>query len=201
MQQLDFMAAIEQLASIGVGFDSGLTDVEVEAVQRHFGLAFPADLRAFLQTAMPVSLLPIGGYIRSYEFPDWRHGDEEEIKEKLNWPFEGMCFDIEHNVFWMEEWGPRPASIAEACAIARTKLNEAPTLIPIYSHRYMPDSPQTAGNPIYSVYQTDIIYYGSDLLDYFANEFGIAVERPKPLKPRRVDFWATLPDMWESVWD
>lgn len=37
-----------------VEFEPGLSDAEVEQVERQHGFRFPPDLRAFLQTAMPV---------------------------------------------------------------------------------------------------------------------------------------------------
>jgi hypothetical protein len=48
------------------------------------------------------------------------------------------------------------------------------------------------GNPVFSVHQTDIIYYGVDLRDYLIHEF-LARENvgvwPIPASVRRVPFW------------
>ncbi|WP_204296787.1 hypothetical protein [Actinoplanes campanulatus] len=49
-----------------------------------------------------------------------------------------------------------------------------PTLVPVYGHRYLPAGAGGHGHPVLSVYQTDIIYYGVDLLDYLHREFGTA---------------------------
>lgn len=63
--------------------------------------------------------------------------------------------------------------------------------MPIYGHRYLPTVPSMGGNPVLSVYQTDIIYYGNDLLDWFSYEFQrSSVER----EPRRVRFWSWFVD-------
>ncbi len=35
-------------------FDAGLTDSEIDAVERKFGFSFPRDLRTVLQFALPV---------------------------------------------------------------------------------------------------------------------------------------------------
>lgn len=43
-------------------------------------------------------------------------------------------------------------------------------LIPVCGHRYLPAEPCSAGNPVLSVYQMDIIVYGRDLAAYFAAE-------------------------------
>ena len=53
--------------------------------------------------------------------------------------------------------------------------------------------PVRAGNPVFSVYQTDIIYYGGDLLSYFACEFhGVAKWHTPPLDVRPIRFWSEL---------
>ncbi|HEY6270031.1 MAG TPA: hypothetical protein VIX11_17150 [Candidatus Acidoferrum sp.] len=69
-------------------------------------------------------------------------------------------------------------------------------MIPIFSHRFLPAEPATAGNPILSVYQTDIIYYGTDLASYFANEFKfpIASWHDGENSPRRIRFWSDIID-------
>lgn len=140
---------------------AGLSDSEVAGVETRFGFHFPPDLRSFLQQVLPVS----GDWV------DWRNGSTEGIRQRLAWPLDGMIFDIEHDAFWLELWGRKPDALADAIEVARREVARAPTLIPILSHRYMPDDPPLGGNPVFSVYQTDIIYYGYDLTSYFENEF------------------------------
>ena len=50
------------------------------------------------------------------------------------------------------------------------KYNEAPRLIPVYNHRYMPNIDKKRV-PILSVVGSDIIVYGKDLQDYLEREF------------------------------
>ncbi|WP_157369516.1 SMI1/KNR4 family protein [Zavarzinella formosa] len=170
------------LCNNGVEFEPGLTDAEVAAVESRHGFRFPPDLRAFLQAG-----LPVGG-----DFPDWRDGEEVALRRWLELPRRGILFDIEHNGFWLDEWGPRSASLGEAQRIAGELVSAAPKLIPIYKHRLMPSEPHAAGNPVFSVHQTDIIYYGVDLRDYLIHEF-LAREDvgvwPIPETVRRVPFW------------
>jgi hypothetical protein len=45
-------------------------------------------------------------------------------------------------------------------------------MVPVYAHRYLPAGRGTHGHPVLSIWQTDIIYYGTDLLDYVRQEFG-----------------------------
>jgi hypothetical protein len=80
-------------------------------------------------------------------------------------------------------------------------------MIPVYSHRYLPAEPCEAGNPVFSIYQTDIIHYGYDLADYFAREFrvdaAVAPERYiwtppwAAAEPRPIRFWD---DVMNGTW-
>lgn len=145
----------------GIQFDRGLADSEVEACEREFGIRFPPDLRDFLGCALPVS----------DRFPDWRNAARADLRAWLDLPVEGILFDVEHNGFWLPEWGSRPADFPAASRLVRALVAQAPKLIPVYAHRMIPDRPHVAGNPVFSVHQTDIIYYGCDLRDYFLREF------------------------------
>jgi hypothetical protein len=173
------------LRARGKAFGPGLTDAEVAAAESRFGFRFPPDLRAFLQTALP----------RGPRFPDWRDGEEAELRDWLDRPRQGIMFDIEYNAFWLEEWGPRPATLAEAKEVAERLVAAAPRLVPVYMHRMMPDEPHLPGNPVFSVHQTDIIVYGTDLRDYLAHEFLMSEAElwdwtvPTATRPTR--FWDT----------
>jgi hypothetical protein len=164
----DIQVEIELLKRKRVLFEPGLSNSEVKRVEEVFCFIFPPDLRAFLQTAIPIHVdSDRGGNV----FPNWRAGEQTELQGRLDWPFDGIAFDIENCGFWLEEWGNRPANLADAIQIAKEHVRTAPTLIPLCSHRYLPASPLLAGNPVFSVYQTDIIVYGRNLWDYFLHEF------------------------------
>lgn len=109
----------------------------------------------------------------------------------LDWPLEGIIFDIENNDFWLREWGDRPASSNERAEVASAAVSHAPKLIPLISHRYIPTEPSESGNPVFSIYQTDIIYYGANLTHYFENEFGgwSALDESAY---RHIRFWSDL---------
>jgi hypothetical protein len=64
-------------------------------------------------------------------------------------------------------------------------------MIPVYSHRYLPAGRGTYGHPVLSIYQTDIIVYGTDLPEYITSEFterGHFI-RPDWTPPPMVPFW------------
>lgn len=173
------------LEKAGVHFAQGLSEGEVRRTQSRYGFVFPPDLRDFLMFALPVS----------HGFMNWRDAEEDEVLKSLSWPYEGICFDIERNSFWLDDWGRRPATLDEAFAVAREALERAPKLIPVYGHRYMPDRPDEPGNPVFSVYQTDIIYYGCNLADYLENEFSYYFGRGEYSlegEIKHVEFWSQL---------
>ena len=189
MTQKEIFYLIDQLQEKGVSFDKGLSEEEIKAAENTFAIHFPPDLKAFLQTRLPVST----------SFVHWRYGinskkGKEAIIYRLNGPIEGIYFDIRHKDFWFEAWGEKPQTFEEQKTVAYKHLLETPRLIPIYSHRYIPATPNETGNPVFSVYQTDIIYYGYDLADYLANEFQFSLEdfSPKESEPKSIPFWSEL---------
>lgn len=188
----DWSRELQFLRERGVELADGLTGVEVQRVERLYGFRFPPDLRSLLSIALP----------SGDEFPNWRQADSAAVRKSLAWPFEGIAFDIEHDDFWWDAWGPRPASLAAAIEVARTALQKAPTLIPIYSHRYLPAEPELPGNPVFAVYQTDIVYYGSDLRKYMEHEFGGgSYSDAVHGNPRRIPFWSEIVERMELEYE
>jgi hypothetical protein len=178
---------IQLLRKKGITFEKGLSDKECNDINHMFNINFPPDLNLFLQTALPVST----------GFMNWRKAlvsDKEKkiITKQLNWPLEGMLFDVENNVFWDKDWGIKPDSFEEQKERVQQNYQKYPVLIPIYSHRYIPSYPSEEGNPIFSVYQMDIIYYGYDLDSYFCNEFHIKIPEDFKLiqRPKYITFWS-----------
>lgn len=162
-------------------FEQGLSDAELADLEATFAFRIPPDLRFLLQCALPAGDL----------FPDWR-GSKEQLQKVLSWPSVGILFDVEHDGFWAPSWGARPTNLDSALAKAREILTEAPALIPICSHRYIPTEPEASGNPILSVYQTDIILYGNDLPSYFHKEFRVPLPGWAASSPCPIPFWDEL---------
>jgi hypothetical protein len=171
------MEAARRLAQTGCcEIAPGLTDAEFDRIERTYGFEFADDHRAFLAAGLPLNVPfePEDGVFHAWErpWPDWRDGDPGAVRERLELPVEGVLFDVEHNAVWHDTWGDRPAGRDEALKTARLKLAQAPRLVPVYGHRFLPAGRGTAGHPILSIVQTDIIYYGTDLVDYIHQEFG-----------------------------
>jgi hypothetical protein len=184
--------AAHRLALTGRRMALGLTDAEIDRVEHDYGFEFADDHRAFLQAGLPVNDPPDRG--RHRPWPDWRDGHPGELREQLGWPVEGVLFDVRHNAFWRSSWGPRPAGMNEALDAARLHLAQAPKMIPVYAHRYLPAGRGSYGHPVLSIYQTDVIIYGIDLAAYIDREFGgtghsADVSR---ISSRLVPFWGDL---------
>ena len=168
----------------------GLSDSEVDRAEEAYGIAFPSDLRECLQAAVPTT--PDVGPEKRAKFPDWRRLHDPGIILRLSWPWEGWVFDLEQGAkrAWLPEWGERPDELASQLSVARAQLEQAPRLVPIFGHRYMPAEPTDAGNPVFSVYQVDIIHYGVDLEDYLNVEFLGRPHGKWTREPRNIRFWS-----------
>jgi hypothetical protein len=116
----------------------------------------------------------------------------------LAWPLTGILFDVEEAGLWWPEWGERPPSEAERAEVVTAVVATAPRLIPIYSHRYIPEEPHEAGNPVFSVYQSDIILYGTNLENYLENEFSTPLRYEIVGEAKRIRFWS---DAVDRAWD
>jgi hypothetical protein len=163
---------------ISVRWLKGYTQAELDSAQHRFGLAFPPDLIALLREKRPAD-----GH-------DWTN--EADIHRALAWPLEGLLFDIEQNSLWWPAWGTRPTDPNAREEILRSIVLAAPKLIPLIGHRYLPEEPREPGNPVFSVYQADVTYYGADLADYFDREFFGFDHRPWIQPTRHIPFWSDL---------
>lgn len=172
----------------------GLTSGEVAMIEAHFEFTFPRDLRHVLEFALPVGDVPKrSGVIKNGSgFPNWRELGLEVMREQMSWPIEGVIYDVERNGFWLKSWGNKPPTAARAIETAREALTRLPKLIPVYGHRYICESPPRSGNPVLSVWQTDIIYYGGNLQDYLMREF--YGERDILAQPSKVPGWSQIID-------
>lgn len=176
-------AALGVLRSAGVRLAPGLSEVELVAAETELGFRFAPDHRELLAL-----MLPTGP-----GWPDWR-GPDQDIRRRLGQPAEGLAFDVVHNGFWPTSWGVRPSEPAAVTQAAGSVVRTLPVLVPLYRHRYVPAASGSSGpSPVFSVHQSDVIYYGRDIADYAAREFGAG--RSAPVDTRgisTVPFWSDL---------
>ena len=166
----------------GTQWQIGLDEPRIDALERHWELKFPRDYRRFLSVLnapdrgtyhVGFSDDPPYGMVEGDDQPsyfDWQN-DNEAIVGALNWPLEGLLFDVENNALWLDSWGERPGEAADAHEKVAQLVARAPTLIPITGHRYLLADSLEAGNPVLSVWGSDIICYGSNLRNFLLLEF------------------------------
>jgi hypothetical protein len=176
---------------------SGYSPSELDDIQDRWQLRFPGDLLDLLRerrSVIRVDPLDIlrqqrSGILVGRSDFDWITSDPREIRRQLDWPFEGFWFDVQHNDVWWPEWGDKPANAAECHRQLKEVFATAPRLIPLFSHRYLPEEPVERGNPVFSVYQCDVVHYRADLYDYIEREERGARTKPWP-RLKEIRFWS-----------
>ncbi len=161
-----------------VRWAKGYAQAELDRVQRRFGLVFPPDLVALLTRKRPVD-----GH-------DWT--DDRAIRRALDRPFNGLLESVERGTLWWPEWGRLPPTARAREQVLREVVSRAPKLIPLIGHRYLPEQPHESGNPVFSIFYTDAIYYGANLKDYFEREFTGSFGQPSPRPTKYIPFWSDL---------
>lgn len=168
---------------------SGYTQIELDDIQAKWSLHFPPDLLALYRERRRVIELEE----EKFSSLDWIDTSDEQIWASLNWPLEGFWFDVQNNGTWWPEWGMKPTLQHDQYNTLLKVFAEAPKLIPVCGHRYIPEDPCETGNPIFSVYQTDVIIYGANLSDYIRREFHPSEDgscpQPNTLGVRTIQFW------------
>lgn len=160
----------------------GMTDDEIDQVEAKYSITFNQEHRAFLRILHTLDRKEeiehteeVDGSARTVIekrsfFYNWLE-DDVEIKEKLEWPYETILYDVLGvNQFWLKSWGPNPDSDEEKTHIFSTWLKKAPRLIPIFSHRFVVSDNTLKDKPVLSVMGSDTIIYGWDLRLYLLNE-------------------------------
>lgn len=160
-----YQKIISKMGENNVMFEQGLSHSDIDEIQRTYEIIFPQELVEFYTMALPVSK----GF---YNWKDFSSGNIEYIKSVIKRPEKDLLERI-NEIYWCGNWGDEPSEGEEKVDKIKHHLKMAPQLIPIFEHRYLPAYANSKSNPIFSVYGTDIIYYGDNLLSYLQIEFGI----------------------------
>ncbi|MFJ5263593.1 hypothetical protein ACIQAC_24335 [Streptomyces sp. NPDC088387] len=164
--------AARRLAALpGCEIAVGLSDAEFRRIEAAYGFAFSADHRAFLAQGLPLASPPKKGAAWEQPWPDWRDGDPEDLRYRLEWPVREVLRDVELGGWNARAFGARPRGLTAAVEAARRKLAQAPALVPVYGHRFLPGGSGASGHPLLSVWGTDIRCYSDDLVDWVEREF------------------------------
>lgn len=170
------------LSTKGFTIADGFSETAFEKLQIDLNIVFPEDLKVLLKQGVPTDT--------DSHFPNWHENPIKIMYEKNSYINERFKFDIEQEQYWCDAFGDKPSKLTEAVEQALKAIAKWPPLIPIYSHRFMPSYPISAGNPVISVWQPiDTVYYGHNIVDYFNNEFGLSLKTSKFSYPLPVPYW------------
>lgn len=181
---IDFLKELQERSNAPIPFgERGLEPSEIDSIEKELGFPFPQDFRFFLQnTAGSGNAL----------FPWWEFS-EVRYTQSIEHILEGLLFDVQHDELWLERWGDKPSTFTDAESLIRRDFGKWPKLLPISGHRYMAAEPCENGNPVFSIMQSDIIYYGRDLADYLWREFTPAFSLDTPKDPIKfIPIWSNF---------
>jgi len=153
---------------------------------------FPPDYKLFLKvllsTDRPLLVTRFNKRNQPFlkEFPSFNNWltDTREIKSATKNLLDGILFDVEENKLWLKGWGSRPSLKSQRRLRLQKLLKNAPKIIPISGHQFLLLEPNKSGNPIFSIHQSDIICYGSDLRYFLLIELAdlLGIDRYKIFK-------------------
>jgi len=175
---------IEKLHEVGVLCSKGLDETEIKEIENCYQIHFPEELKKFYNEVLPIS----DGF---YNWRDFSEKNIEKIKEKILYPSKEIIENIEM-IDWQKKWGPLPKNSTEKYDYILKKISASQPLIPLYGHRYLANQ-FSYNNPVFSIYGSDIIYYGENLTQYFMIEF--KYEKHSTIdynRIKKVDFWSDI---------
>jgi hypothetical protein len=160
----------------------GLSNEQIASIGGQLGFRVPDDFAYLFQNLQDPGRV----------FFPWSEFNKRKYEETIEWVLHSIEIDIERNGLWLERWGKKPDILSAAMEIARIDFVTWPKLLPIYGHRFLAAQPCCSGNPIFSIMQKDVVYYGADLPHYLLNEF---VDHDYTLhireqKIRRIEVWS-----------
>ena len=162
---LDTTHLINSLKASGISFGEGLKPREIREIERTFGFQFPKEIAYFLSRAYPLN----PGF---FNYKDLSDGNVQAFRNFQVQIKDAFLFDLQNNTDTIQAllrplgWH-YPQSFQD---VVMEALEKSPRLLPFYGHRCFFDGMD--GMPILSFSQPiETIIYGSDLENYFENEF------------------------------
>ena len=183
----DVTEIVDGLKAKGIQFSDNLTEEELCRIETIYDIKFPKSLRCFYSHGIPFAE-------KDNCFPCWTNYSESnisEIKRRIQLPYDWLLKSVLRE-FWIPQWGERPKEQNEIMKLFIRISEKAPRLIPIFSHRYMPQLHNIDSPPVISTVGRDTIYYGSDLQDYLYHEFEIGCRCSTSKNLMYIPFWSDI---------
>ncbi len=166
----------------------GVSSSEMQLIEEQLGFTLPSDFKFLFENVSDP-----GGVL----FP-WSHFSIENYRNRIDRVWSGIAFDIEHNTVWLKRWGDKPSTLREAQEVAQRDFQSWPNVLPIYGHRFLPAEPSLSDNPVFSIVQTDIIYYGMNLADYLVQEFCPPRPASDWVLAHRIPIWSDFAELTDG---
>lgn len=169
-----------------VTLTEGLSDDEVEALEKRYGFCFPPEFLEFLQAGVLVG----GGWhdwhaLASGSIPPGF--SEDSVANIIKW----HCTPEDEEYYYERDWAPAEEKSLDKAIEFATKTYP---VIPMYVHRCIVTVPQDeCGLPVISMHQcSDNIPYGKNFWDWVAREFKL----PEGTVPPE---WTEASVPWDKV--
>ncbi|ESQ46196.1 hypothetical protein EUTSA_v10000248mg [Eutrema salsugineum] len=187
------ITTINHLKSLtGLDVSPGLTSQEISAVESSIGFSFPLDLRSILQTGLPVGT----------HFPNWRSGStRNNLLLLFNLPLLHISKIVVRNGFWVDSWGTRTGSDAEALSLVRKLMEIAPVLVPVYGDFYVPSTtPNLAGNPVFKIDGDGVRILSCDVAGFLQGLNRKGDRRDSgDSRRRKIEFWTDVAERGRTM--
>ena len=158
----------------------GLSDEEIDTLEKQWSLQFPPDYRLFLKYLhcidKPITIATYDGDTRkiipcdSILFHNWQR-DAESIQMAYQQLADDLTYEVLNNNAWKPGWGRKPVTRYGQSQQIEKLVAEAPKLIPVYGHRFLLTEPCVAGNPIITLRQSKMVIYSPDLFFFLCKDF------------------------------
>lgn len=161
----------------------GLSDTQIDSIENKYAIKFSSEHREFLKVLHSIDKREVIEYTETFDedaeikcydepfFYNWLT-DDEEIQERMAWPYRTIFEDVVGaNKVWLESWGnTRPKSDDDKETVFSEWFKQTPKLLPIKSHRFVVSIENQEGNPVLSIWGSDIVVYGWNMRHYLLNE-------------------------------
>lgn len=166
----------------------GLSEEAIIDIEGQLGFSMPPDFRYYLaNTSEPAHA---DGF-------SWRNFEKTKYDERVKHLLDGVLFDLENSALWLKRWGQRPNSREDAINRVVEDFQSWPKLLPFWGG-YLPASPCEAGNPVFSIHQTDIIYVGANILDRLINLY-LEDKSVTSISIKQIPIWSDFAECRDGI--